>query len=84
MASEQYRCWVPEFGDLEEDCSLEMAHDHETAARQYAGKLYNEEPFDCDIVVHVRCTFGGNDGELKRFTINAEPTVEFFSFEVQQ
>ncbi|QOT71914.1 hypothetical protein H5V43_01685 [Sphingobium fuliginis] len=80
---EQYRVWCPDNGEAEDDCVLLMAYDHEEAAREVVEKSYHEEPFDCPMTVHVRCTFGGDDGELRIFSVHPEPTISFYSYEVR-
>lgn len=75
--TEQYRVWCTDIGETEEDCRLVMAFDHEEAARDFAEADYNEEP-----TVHVRCTFGGDEGELRVFEVTPEPMVHFSAMDV--
>lgn len=82
MAStEQYRVWCPDMGETEEDCQLFMAYDHEEAAKKYTDKSYREEPFEQSMEVFVRCTFDGDEGELKAFSVIPQPTVYFAAYE---
>jgi hypothetical protein len=82
MTREQYRVWVPTDGETEDDCVLVMAHDHEAAAKNEVERRYNDDPFFSAMTVMVRCTFGGDDGELRCFEVHPEPTVWFNAYEV--
>lgn len=82
MAKEQYRVWSPDMGEDEDDCRLFIAYDHEAAATAYVERSYHEEAFDCEMAVMVRCTFGGDDGELKSFSVYPEPTIYFRAREI--
>jgi len=62
----------------EDDCRLITAYDHGEAARQYVEDSYHEEAFEAAMHVMVRCTFGGDEGELKSFHVFPEPTVHFY------
>ncbi len=81
MGKEQYRVWCPDMGEDEDDCLLFMSYDHEDAAKEYVKLSYMEEPFEQSMEVFVRCTFGGDDGELKSFAVTPEETVYFSAFE---
>lgn len=74
---EQYRVWSPDMGEGEDDCHLYKAYDHEEAAKAYVERSYHDEAFDCEINVMVRCTFGGDNGDLKTFAVMPVPTVYF-------
>lgn len=82
MSKEQYRVWCPELGEQEDDCRLLLAHDHAEAAEDFVAKSYHEEAFDSSMDVMVRCTFGGDHGELKSFSVTPEPTVCFHVSEI--
>lgn len=79
--TEQYRVWCPDMGETEDDCQLFKAFDHEEAAKKYTEKSYHDEPFEQCMDVFVRCTFGGDEGELKSFSVEPQPTVYFAAFE---
>lgn len=84
MMTEQYRVWSPDMGETEDDCRLYKAYDHEEAAKNYVQRSYSEEAFDSEMNVMVRCTFGGDDGELKAFNVMAVPTVYFSATETTE
>ena len=83
IGNEQYRVWCPGEGETEEDCDLRMAWDHEEAAKEEAERRYHDDPFQGPLLVHVRCTFSGDQGEFKAFTIHPEPAVHFYAYEVK-
>lgn len=80
--TEQYRVWSPDMGEAEDDCSLFMAYDHEEAAKKYVEHSYWQEAFEGPMDVMVRCTFGGDDGELKSYSVSPVPTVYFSAIEI--
>ena len=75
--TEQYRVWSPDMGETEEDCRLYKAYDHEEAGKAYVERSWHEEAFHTPMHVMVRCTFGGDDGELKAYWITPVETVYF-------
>lgn len=81
MNNEQYRVWSDNFSQSEDNCDLIMAYDHESAATAYAENKHNEEAYSDAVRIHVRCTFGGDDGELRVYTVHPEPTVDFYAYE---
>lgn len=81
LSTEQYRVWCPDMGETEDDCHLFNAYDHEEAAKKYTEKSYRDEPFEQSMDVFVRCTFGGDEGELKAYSVTPEPTVYFSAYE---
>lgn len=81
MANEQYRVWCPDLGETEDDCSLFMAYDHDEAAKAYVEQSYKNDPFECPMDVMVRCTFGGDSGELKAFSVHPEAVTVFYAYE---
>ena len=82
ISKEQYRVWIPDEGETEDDCVLIMAHDHEDAAKYEVERRHCDDPFTSSMTAYVRCTFGGDDGELKAFEVHPEPSIWFNAFEV--
>lgn len=82
MINEQYRVWFPDQGETEDDCTLVMAYDHEDAAKIEVERRYNDDPFTTSMTAMVRCTFGGDEGELKSYEIHPEPAIHFYAYEV--
>lgn len=80
--TEQYRVWSPDMGETEDDCRLYKAYDHEEAGQAYVKRSYHEKAFDGPMDVMVRCTFGGDDGELKAYSITPVPSVYFAAIEI--
>ena len=80
--NEQYKAWCPDMGEDEDDCRLFMAYDEKTAAREYVERSHKEEPFDCEMIVHVRCTRSGS--EVKKYAVLPEPSVTFYSRELAE
>jgi len=78
--NEQYKVWCPDMGEDEDDCRLIMAYDEESAASEYVERSHNEEPFDCEMICHVRCTRGGS--EVRKYAVVPEPSTTFYSREV--
>jgi len=81
MPKEQYRVWSPDLGEAEDDCRLIMAFDHEEAAKAYVERSYRDDPFDNPMDVMVRCTFGGDDGELRSYSVHPEAVTVFYAYE---
>ena len=79
--TEQYRVWCPDLGENEDDCKLYKSFDHEGAAKDFVRESYHDEPFEQCMEVMVRCTFGGDNGELKSFSVHPEPTISFYAYE---
>ena len=80
--TEQYRVWSPDMGETEDDCRLYKAYDHVEAAKAYVERSYHGEAFDTPMEVMARCTFGGDNGELKAYSVTPVPTVYFSAIEI--
>lgn len=82
--NEQYRVWCETWFDDEGQCDLIMAYDHSEAAEKFAQASHDNDAFHSPITVSVRCTFGGDDGELKKFTVHPDYSVSFCAYEVKE
>jgi len=78
MSKEQYRIWIPDEGETEDDCRLVIAHDHEDAAKEGVERRYNDDPFTSPMTAYVRSP----DGELRAYEVHPEPTIYFNAYEV--
>lgn len=80
MRQEQFLAWSPDMGEEENDGMLFKDYDEECAARAYAECSYNDDSFDCEMIVCVKCTAA--DSAIRTFAVEPYPTVKFYSREI--
>lgn len=75
---EYFGVWCPDEGGSAGDARQVRACDPEHAAREFAERSYNKDPFSSEMVLHV----SRNNGPDTTWAIMPEPDITFYSREI--